>query len=113
MAVLQLDEYKARQRAAWQSGDYSACSPYIAEVGELVVARAGITPGMRVLDVACGNGNAALPAARAGGRVTGLALVARLLEAARFNARAERGHRWAIVAPAGIPALDRAAQAGT
>jgi ubiquinone/menaquinone biosynthesis C-methylase UbiE len=58
-------------------------------VGELVVARAGITPGMRVLDVACGTGNAALPAARAGARVTGLDLVAKLLEAGRGKAKVE------------------------
>jgi SAM-dependent methyltransferase len=89
MSVLQLDEFKTRQRATWEGGDYSACSPYIAEVGELVVTRAGITPGMRVLDVACGTGNAALPAARAGARVTGLDLAATLLEAGRAKARAE------------------------
>jgi SAM-dependent methyltransferase len=88
MSVLQLDEFKTRQRATWEGGDYSACSPYIAEVGELVVTRAGITPGMRVLDVACGTGNAALPAARAGARVTGLDLAATLLEAGRAKARA-------------------------
>ena len=44
MPVVQLDEFKTRQRATWEAGDYRACSPYIAEVGELVVARAGITP---------------------------------------------------------------------
>ena len=38
MAVLQLDEFKTRQRATWEGGDYSACSPYIAEVGEPWVA---------------------------------------------------------------------------
>ena len=54
MPVFQLDDFKTRQRAAWESGDDSACSPYIADVGELVVTRAGITSGMRVLDVACG-----------------------------------------------------------
>ena len=56
MSLLQLDEFKTRQRATWEGGDYSACSPCIAEVGELVVTRAGITPGIRVLDVACGTG---------------------------------------------------------
>jgi SAM-dependent methyltransferase len=89
MSVLQLDEFKTRQRATWERGDYSACSPYIAEVGELVVLRAGIMPGMRVLDVACGTGNAARPAARAGARVTGLDLAAKLLETGRTKARAE------------------------
>jgi ubiquinone/menaquinone biosynthesis C-methylase UbiE len=89
MSVLQLDDFKTRQRATWEGGDYSACSPYIAEVGELVMSRAGITPGMRVLDVACGAGNAALSAARGGARVTGLDLAAKLLEAGRAKARAE------------------------
>ena len=89
MHVVQLDEFKTQQRAVWEAGDYSTCSPYIAEVGELVVARAGITPGMRVLDVACGTGNAARPAARAGARVTGLDLAVRLLEAGRAKAKAD------------------------
>ena len=86
---VQLDEFKTSQRAVWEAGEYSALSPYIADVGERVVARAGITPGMRVLDVACGTGNAARPAARAGARVTGLDLVPRLLEAGRAKAEAE------------------------
>jgi SAM-dependent methyltransferase len=89
MSVVQLDEFKTKQRATWEAGDYSACAPYIAEVGELVVARAGVAPGMRVLDVACGTGNAARPAARAGARVTGLDLAARLLEIGRAKAQAE------------------------
>ena len=89
MAVLQLDEFKARQRATWAAGDYSTCSPYISEVGELVVARAGIMPGMRVLDVACGTGNAARPAARAGALVTGLDLAPTLLEVGETQAKAE------------------------
>ena len=89
MSLLQLDEFKTRQRATWERGDYSACSPYIAEVGELVVTRAGITPGMRVLDVACGTGNAARPAARAGARVTGLDLAPRLLAIGQAEAKAE------------------------
>jgi SAM-dependent methyltransferase len=87
MAV-QLDEFKMQQRAAWDAGDYATLSPHIAEVGERVVARAEIEPGMRVLDVACGTGNAAIPAAQAGARVTGLDLVPKLLEAGRAKADA-------------------------
>ncbi len=89
MTVLQLDEFKTRQRAVWDSGEYSTLSPFIAEVGELVVARAGIEKGMKVLDVACGTGNAARPAARAGASVTGLDLVPKLLDAGRAKAAAE------------------------
>ena len=50
----------------WAAGDYGTLSELITDVGELVVARARVDPGMTVLDVACGTGNAALPAARAG-----------------------------------------------
>jgi SAM-dependent methyltransferase len=89
MPALQLDEFKTRQRAVWDTGEYSALSPYIADVGELVVARATIEPGMSVLDVACGTGNAARPAARAGAHVIGLDLTPKLLETGRAKAKAE------------------------
>ena len=89
MSVPQLDEFKTKQRSTWEAGDYSACSPYIADVGELVVARAGVNPGMTVLDVACGTGNAARAAARTRARVTGLDLAAKLLEVGREKANAE------------------------
>jgi ubiquinone/menaquinone biosynthesis C-methylase UbiE len=84
-----LDEFRQRQRATWDAGDYATLSVRIAEVGELVAARAAIEPGMTVLDVACGTGNAARPAARAGGRVTGLDLVPKLLEQGREKAEKE------------------------
>ena len=83
-----LEEFKMRQRALWGAGDYAPLSVHIADVGELVVARAGIEPGMRVLDVACGTGNAAIPAALAGAQVTGLDLVPELLEGGRLKAKA-------------------------
>jgi ubiquinone/menaquinone biosynthesis C-methylase UbiE len=86
---VQLDEFKERQRAVWEAGDYTALSGRIADVGELVVARAGIELGTAVLDVACGTGNAAIPAARAGARVTGLDLAPRLLDQGRGAAEAE------------------------
>jgi SAM-dependent methyltransferase len=89
MTVLRLDEFKTRQRAVWDAGAYHELTPYIAEVGELVVARAEVAAGTNVLDVACGTGNAARPAARAGGRVVGLDLVPRLLEIGRAKAQAE------------------------
>ena len=89
MTSPQLDEFKTRQRAVWSAGEYQELSRYIADVGELVAARAGITRGMSVLDVACGTGNAVWPAARTGAQVTGLDLTPKLLEVARAKARAE------------------------
>jgi SAM-dependent methyltransferase len=83
-----VEEFRQRQRATWDAGDYATLSERIAEVGELVAARAGIEPGMTVLDVASGTGNAARPAAHAGGRVTALDLAPKLLEQGR--AKAER-----------------------
>ena len=84
-----LDEFKTRQRAVWDAGDYSILSPYIADIGERVVDRAAIERGMSVLDVACGAGNAAFPAARVGARVSGLDLAPSLLAHGRAKAEAE------------------------
>ena len=63
------EEFKHQQRAIWEAGDYPSLSELISDVGERVVGRAGVEPGMRVLDVACGTGNAAFPAARVASRV--------------------------------------------
>ncbi|HEX5467838.1 MAG TPA: class I SAM-dependent methyltransferase [Gaiellaceae bacterium] len=89
MAQAPTGEFSERQRAMWAAGDYAALSQYIAGMGERVVERAGVEPGMDVLDVACGTGNAARPAARAGARVTGLDLTPELLAAGREQAEAE------------------------
>lgn len=70
----------------WGSGNYAAVAEKIAEVGEVCVERAGVEPGMEVLDVACGAGNATIPAARAGARVTGLDFSPALLAIARERA---------------------------
>jgi SAM-dependent methyltransferase len=81
-----MEEFKERERAMWAAGDYVTLSEHIEGVGEVVVARAGVEAGMDVLDVACGAGNAAIPAAGAGARVTGLDLVPELLEGGRKRA---------------------------
>ena len=70
----------------WGSGNYAAVAERIAQSGELVVERAGVEPGMDLLDVACGTGNASIPAANAGARVTGLDFSPELLEIARERA---------------------------
>jgi SAM-dependent methyltransferase len=70
----------------WDAGNFAAVAEKILDAGEAVVAAAGVEPGMEVLDVACGTGNATLPAARAGARVTGLDFAPGLLEIARERA---------------------------
>jgi SAM-dependent methyltransferase len=83
-----LAEMKQRTRATWAAGDF----PEVARrglwpVGERIVQRVGIGRGERVLDVACGTGNAAIRAAQAGGRVVGLDLTPELFDAGRAAAR--------------------------
>jgi ubiquinone/menaquinone biosynthesis C-methylase UbiE len=73
-------------KTMWGSGNYAAVAERIAQSGELVVERAGVEPGMDLLDVACGTGNASIPAANAGARATGLDFSAELLEIARERA---------------------------
>ena len=70
----------------WGSGNYAAVAEKIAEVGEACVERAGVEPGMELLDVACGAGNATIPAARIGARVTGVDFSPELLAIARERA---------------------------
>lgn len=81
-----MDEFKQMQRAVWDAGDFGSLSPYIAQVGERIVKDAGVEAGQDVLDVACGTGNAAIPAAVAGATVTGLDLVPKLLEGGAVKA---------------------------
>jgi ubiquinone/menaquinone biosynthesis C-methylase UbiE len=83
-------ELKARHRAMWASGDYpSMVETFLLPLGPRLVEACGIGPGMSVLDVAAGTGNASLPAAERGARVTASDLTPELLEAGRRRAEAE------------------------
>lgn len=75
-------------KTMWGAGDWDSVASRILEVGEVCVERARVEAGMDVLDVACGTGNATLPAARAGARVTGLDFQPDLLALARKKASA-------------------------
>ena len=78
-----------RQQATWSTGDYSIIGARIALTSEHLIDTADLRSGDRVLDVACGSGNASLAAARAGCRVTGVDYVPSLLERSRTRAAAE------------------------
>ena len=83
-------ELKARHRSMWASGDYAGMvETFLLPLGPRLVAACGIDPDTSVLDVAAGTGNASIPAAQAGGRVTASDLTPELLEAGRLRAEAE------------------------
>src|SRR4051812_17499171 len=80
-------ELKARHRAMWASGDYPGMvETFLTPLGPRLVDACGIAPGMRVLDVAAGSGNAAIPAALRDAHVTASDLTPELLDAGRRRA---------------------------
>ena len=88
--VAALDAIKERQRAAWVSGDYEIIGTTLQIVGESLCEAVDVRAGSKVLDVAAGNGNCSLAAARRWCDVTSTDYVAALLEGGRRRAEAER-----------------------
>ena len=80
---------KQKQQAAWASGDYAVVGTTLQIVGELLAEAADVRAGERVLDVAAGNGNASLAAARRHAQVVSTDYVPQLLEKGAARARAE------------------------
>ena len=80
---------KTRQQQTWASGDFAVIASRIVLVSELLADNANLRAGWRVLDVASGNGNATLAAARSGTSVVGIDYVPELLEGGRMRALAE------------------------
>lgn len=84
-----LDALRARQQATWASGDYARIGTTLQIVGETLCEALDLRPGRRVLDVAAGNGNATLAAARRFCEVTSTDYVPSLLAGGEARARAE------------------------
>ena len=84
-----LSELKAKQRGIWSSGNYAVIGTTLQIIGELLCEAADLHAGSIVLDVAAGNGNASLAAARRGCRVTSTDYVLALLEQGRHRAEAD------------------------
>ena len=87
---IDLTALKNRQMAAWASGDYAVIGTTLQIVGEQLAEACDLLCDERVLDVAAGNGNATLAAARRGCIVTSTDYVASLLERGEDRSRAER-----------------------
>jgi len=85
-----LQALKVQQRGAWSSGDYAVVGTTLQIVGESLCEALDLRSGQRVLDVAAGNGNASLAAARRWCEVVATDYVPALLERARERAAAER-----------------------
>jgi ubiquinone/menaquinone biosynthesis C-methylase UbiE len=84
----ELEELKRKQHAAWSAGDYAVIGTRLQIVGEALCEAVDLRAGERVLDVAAGNGNAALAAARRFAHVTAVDYVPALLERAGARAAA-------------------------
>ena len=85
----EMESLKTRLKSMWMAGNFAEVAKIIEAVAEEFIARLELNPGDRVLDVACGSGNLAIPAARAGAIVTGVDIATNLLEQARTRAEAE------------------------
>jgi ubiquinone/menaquinone biosynthesis C-methylase UbiE len=88
--AIDLKALKARQQVAWASGDYAVIGTTLQIVGESLAEACDLRTDERVLDVAAGNGNATLAAARRGCKVVSTDYVESLLERGAERARAER-----------------------
>jgi len=73
-------------QALWEKGDFTRIAASMRESGEDIVRQAGIAPGLRVLDLGCGDGTTAIPAAKLGARVLGVDIASNLVAAGNRRA---------------------------
>ena len=85
----EMETLKTRLKATWMSGDYGHFAKYLEPGALKFLSRITIEPGMRILDVACGAGQTAIPMAQAGAKVTGIDIATNLIEQARARVQAE------------------------
>jgi ubiquinone/menaquinone biosynthesis C-methylase UbiE len=76
-------------KALWEKGDFTRIAESMRESGEALVKNLGITKGLKVLDLGCGDGTTALPAARLGADVLGVDIASNLVEAGKKRAKQE------------------------
>src|SRR3989337_535892 len=76
-------------KALWEKGDFTRIAQSMRESGEALVTSLGVTPGLKVLDLGCGDGTTALPEARLGADVLGVDIAGNLVAAGTRRAEAE------------------------
>jgi tRNA/tmRNA/rRNA uracil-C5-methylase (TrmA/RlmC/RlmD family) len=76
-------------KALWEKGDFTRIAATMRESGEALVQTFGIVKGLRVLDLGCGDGTTALPAAKLGADVLGVDIAKDLVQAGNKRARAQ------------------------
>jgi SAM-dependent methyltransferase len=76
-------------KALWEKGDFTRISQCMRESGEALIKGLGVTKGLKVLDLGCGDGTTALPAARLGADVLGVDIARNLVEAGNRRAKEE------------------------
>src|SRR5215212_8244609 len=74
-------------KALWEKGDFTRIAKSMRESGEALVQRIGIGKGVKVLDLGCGDGTTALPAAKLGAQVLGVDIASNLVAAGNRRAR--------------------------
>ena len=74
-------------KALWEKGDFTRIAQSMRESGEALVKSLGITKGLKVLDLGCGDGTTALPEARLGADVLGVDIAKNLVEAGNKRAK--------------------------
>lgn len=77
-------------KALWEKGDFTRIAETMRESGALLVSDIGIVPGLNVLDLGCGDGTTAIPAARLGARVLGIDIARNLVAAGNARIQEER-----------------------
>lgn len=76
-------------KALWEKGDFTRIANGMRESGTILVAKLGITKGLQVLDLGCGDGTTAIPEAKLGATVLGVDIASNLVEAGNIRAKAE------------------------
>jgi ubiquinone/menaquinone biosynthesis C-methylase UbiE len=76
-------------KALWEKGDFTRIAESMRESGSALVAQLGITKGLKVLDLGCGDGTTAIPEAKLGADVFGVDIASNLVEAGNIRAKAE------------------------